>query len=323
VTPALSYTLLTGPHGRRAEAPLAHWLRRRYRAVLPSLVKRPYRAIALLLIAFVLSGVAATRLGQEFLPNFQETDFLMHFIERPGTSIEAMSRMTVRASRELRAIPGVRNFGSHIGRAEVADEVVGPNFTELWISIDPNVDYPSTVTRIQSAMGGYPGLYSDVQTYLKERSKEVLTGASASIVVRVYGPDMAVLRGKAKEAEKVMAAVPGVVDLKVEPLVLVPQIEVKLRPEAAERFGLTAGQVRRATTTLLKGAKVGEVYEGQKRFDVIVWGVPKLRTDLAALQALPIDTPSGAQVRLGDVAELSVVPMPNEIKRESHRDGWI
>jgi Cu/Ag efflux pump CusA len=162
-----------------------------------------------------------------------------------------------------------------------------------------------------------------VQTYLKERSKEVLTGASASIVVRVYGPDMAVLRGKAKEAEKVMAAVPGVVDLKVEPLVLVPQIEVKLRPEAAERFGLTAGQVRRATTTLLKGAKVGEVYEGQKRFDVIVWGVPKLRTDLAALQALPIDTPSGAQVRLGDVAELSVVPMPNEIKRESHRDGWI
>jgi len=166
-------------------------------------------------------------------------------------------------------------------------------------------------------MGGYPGLFSDVQTYLKERSKEVLTGASASIVVRVYGPDLAILRGKAKEVEKVMAAVPGVVDMKVEPLVMVPQIEVKLRPEAAERFGLTAGQVRRATTTLLKGAKVGEVYEGQKRFDVVVWGMPKLRTDLTALQALPIDTPSGAQVRLGDVAELSVVPMPNEIKRES------
>src|SRR5262249_41693289 len=163
-----------------------------------------------------------------------------------------MDRMTLRASRELRAIPGVRNFGSHVGRAEVADEVVGPNFTELWINVDPSVDYPATVARIQAAMDGYPGLYCDVQTYLKERSKEVLTGTSSSIVVRLFGPDVAVLRTKAKDVERVMGEVAGVVNLKVEPQVLVPQVEVRLRPEAAERFGLTPGQVRRATTTLLK-----------------------------------------------------------------------
>jgi len=317
VTPALSYLLLTTQAGRRAEAPLAHWLRSAYGAVLPAVVKRPYAAIGVLVAAFLLSGAAATRLGQEFLPNFQETDFLMHFIEKPGTSIEAMDRMTILASKELLRITGVRNQGAHIGRAEVADEVVGPNFTELWISIDPKVDYGSTVARIQAAMDGYPGLYCDVQTFLKERSKEVLTGTSASIVVRLFGPDMAKLRSKAKEVEKVMNEVAGVKNLKVEPQVLVPQIEVRLRPDAAERFGLTPGQVRRATTTLLKGAKVGEIYEGQKRFDVVVWGVPRFRTDLAALQTLPIDTPSGAQVRLGDVAYLSIVPMPNEIKRES------
>ena len=92
---------------------------------------------------FVLNG-----LGQEFLPNFQETDFLMHFVEKPGTSLEAMNRVTIQASRELRSIPGVRNFGSHIGRAEVADEVVGPNFTELWISIDEDVDYEETLGKI-------------------------------------------------------------------------------------------------------------------------------------------------------------------------------
>ena len=80
-------------------------------------------------------------LGEEFLPHFQEYDFLMHWVEKPGTSLEAMRRITLRASRELRAVPGVRNFGAHIGRAEVADEVVGINFTELWISLDPSVDY--------------------------------------------------------------------------------------------------------------------------------------------------------------------------------------
>ena len=80
-------------------------------------------------------------LGEEFLPHFQEYDFLMHWVEKPGTSLEAMRRITVRASEELTAVPGVRNFGSHIGRAEVADEVVGVNFTELWISLDPAVDY--------------------------------------------------------------------------------------------------------------------------------------------------------------------------------------
>ena len=153
--------------------------------------------------------------------------------------------MTIRASKELRAIDGVRNFGSHIGRAEVADEVVGPNFTELWISIDPNADYPGTLKKIQGAMDGYPGMFCDVQTYLKERSKEVLSGASAAVVVRLFGPDMATLRAKAVEAEKAMKTVDGVKDLKVESQVLVPQIEIRLRPEAAERYGLTAGHVRR------------------------------------------------------------------------------
>src|SRR5262249_5185020 len=213
--------------------------------------------------------------------------------------------------------PGVRNFGSHIGRAEVADEVVGPNFTELWISIDPNVDHAATVKQIERVVLAYPGLYRDVLTYLRERIKEVLTGARASIVVRLYGPDLDVLRAKAKEVEAAMASVPGVTNLKVEPQVLVAQVEVRLRSEAAERYGLTAGHVRRASTTLLKGAKVGEVYEGQQKFDAVVGGVPAVRADLNAVRALPIDTPSGTQVRLGDVADVAVVPTPNEIKREN------
>ena len=319
VTPALSYLLLAGDRGSHSEAPIAGVLRKLYGKVLPALIARPWVALGVIVASFVLSGAAATRFGSEFLPEFQETDFLMHFIAKPGASVEEMNRMTVLASKELRAIPGVRNFGSHIGRAEVADEVYGPNFTELWISIDPEADYQLTLQRIQKAMEGYPGMFCDVQTYLKERSKEVLSGTSYSIVVRLFGPELDVLRAKAKEVEKTMATVEGVTNLKVESQVLLPQIEVRLRPEAAARYGLTAGQLRKSMSILLKGAKVGEVYEGQKRFDVVVWGDENCRADLTAVREIPIDLPgpSPTLLRVKDVADVLVVPMPNEIKREA------
>ena len=316
VTPAMCLLILPGHQVSEKEPPLSRWLRTPYRAMLPWFASRPKSAFLFLAASlagtlFVLDG-----LGQEFLPNFQETDFLMHFVEKPGTSIEAMNRVTIQASRELRSIPGVRNFGSHIGRAEVADEVVGPNFTELWISIDTDVDYNETLGKIQTAVDGYPGLYRDVLTYLRERVKEVLSGASSSVVVRIYGSDLSVLRAKAKEAEAVMAKVEGINNLKVEANVLVPQLEVKLRHDAIEQFGLTPGQVRRAITTVLRGTKVGEVYEGQKKQDVVVWGTEATRTDLNSLREIRIDTPTGGQVPLRDVADVAIVPAPNEVKRE-------
>ena len=241
----------------------------------------------------------------------------MHWVEKPGSSLESMRRITVQVSRELREIDGVRNFGSHIGRAEVADEVVGPNFTELWISVDPGVKLEKTVAKIEDVINGYPGLKRDVLTYLKERIKEVLTGAGATVVVRVYGSDLAVLRAKAQEVYATMNQVEGVIDSQIESQVLVPQIQVRLRPDAVTRFGLTAGQIRRAVATLIKGTKVGEIYGDQKSIDVVVWGIPQLRTDISSLQRLLIDVPmGGGQIPLGEVAEIEVVPAPNEIKHE-------
>ncbi|MEJ7708405.1 MAG: PepSY domain-containing protein [Pyrinomonadaceae bacterium] len=126
-----------------------------------------------------------------------------------------MNRITIQVSKELRAVPGVRNFGSHIGRAEVADEVVGPNFAELWISIDPEADYEPTVAKIQSVVDGYPGLYRDVLTYLKERIKEVLTGGSASMVVRAASLNYPRFRctSKASELELTTTLAPMVADV--------------------------------------------------------------------------------------------------------------
>jgi CzcA family heavy metal efflux pump len=316
VTPALSLLLLPNAPAGREEPPLVRWLKSRYRAVLPQLITHPRRAVAFLIAVFVLSGIGVARLGEEFLPSFQEYDFLMHWVEKPGTSLEAMQRITVAASKELRSVPGVRNFGAHIGRAEVADEVVGPNFTELWISLDPRVDYAPTVGRIQAVVDGYPGLYRDLLTYLKERIKEVLTGAGATIVVRIFGPDLQTLQAQAQQVAKSIADVPGVSDLKVEPQVLVPQLEVKLRTEAAQRFGLTPGAVRQAATTLVKGTKVGEIYEEQKIFDVVVWGVERVRHDPYVLGELRMDLPGGGQVPLAEVADLRIAPTPNTINRE-------
>jgi CzcA family heavy metal efflux pump len=316
LTPALCLLLLPRVVAHR-ESPLTRSLKERYRAALPRVVSRPGRAVVVVAVALLGTAAAWPLLGEEFLPRFKEYDFLMHWVEKPGTSLDAMRRITVQASRELRAIPGVRNFGAHIGRAEVADEVVGPNFTELWISLDPKVDYGATVARIQGVVDGYPGLYRDLLTYLKERIKEVLTGASATIVVRVYGPELDVLRGKAQQVAAAIGEVPGVADLKVEPQVLVPQVEVRLRPESAAVHGVSPGDVRRAVATLVKGTKVGEIYEGQKVFDVAVWGEPRLRTDLASLRDLRVDTPSGGQVPLGAVADVFIAPAPNVVVREN------
>ena len=173
VTPALSLLLLPRAAAEHAEPPAVGRLKLWYRQQLPRFVNDSRGAVRLAGGLMLVAAASFPFLGEQFLPNFKEYDFLMHFVEKPGTSLEAMTRITVLASKELRAIPGVRNFGSHIGRAEVADEVVGPNFTELWISVDPTVDYDKTVATIQTAVDGYPGLYRDVLTYLKERIKEV------------------------------------------------------------------------------------------------------------------------------------------------------
>jgi len=318
LTPALCLIMLPRASLHPKDSPLVNWLKRRYQVALPCLIRHPNWAILIVVLVLGAAGATIPLLGEEFLPSFKEYDFLMHFVEKPGTSVEAMDRITIRASKELRSIPGVRNFGAHIGRAEVADEVVGSNFTELWISIDPQVDYDATVAEIQEAVEGYPGLYRDVLTYLRERIKEVLTGTAATVVLRIFGPDLAVLQEKAKEIAGAIGEIDGIIDLHVQPLTMIPQVEIKFRPEAAAQFGLAPGVVRRAANTLLKGAKVGEIYDEQMIFDCVVWGIPEVRHDITALKELVIDTPTGGHVPLGQVADVYVAPTPNQITREAN-----
>ena len=157
-------------------------------------------------------------------------------------------------------IPGVRNCGSHIGQAVMADEPYGIYFTENWISVDPSVDYDHTLASIQETVDGYPGLIRDVQTYLKERIREVLTGSSDTVVVRIYGPELEMLRSKSDDILAALEGIEGVVDLKKEAHVDIPQVDVEVDLVKAEQYGLKPGDVRRAAAFLLQGEEVGDLF---------------------------------------------------------------
>jgi CzcA family heavy metal efflux pump len=317
VTPALSYILLRGAALEHRGSPLVPWLKRHYAAALTRVLQAP-RATYATGILIVLAGVGVwPLLGNALLPAFKERDFLMHWVPPEGTSHQETFRITQQASRELRAIPGVRNFGAHIGRAVAGDEPYGVNFTENWISVSPEVDYDKTRAAVEEAVEGYPGLYRDVQTYLKERIKEVLTGAGESIVVRIFGDELPLLRQKAGEVQDALKDLPGLVELHVEQQVEVPQIRVALNLEAAARHGLKPGDVRRAMAALMAGLEVTDVHKEGKVYDVFVWASESRRRDLESLREYLIDTPYGGRVRLGEVADIRLVPTVNKIRREN------
>ena len=317
VTPALCLLLLDRSAVEQRESPLVPWLKRKYASGLASTIRRPRTALAVAGLVVAAGLAVLPFFGQSLLPAFKERDFLMHWVPPEGTSHLETLRITKRASQELRAIPGVRNFGAHVGRALGGDEPYGVNFTENWISVDPAADYDKTRGAIEDAVAGYPGLYRDVQTYLRERVKEVLTGAGDSIVIRLYGADLAVLRNSADEVQAAIKNVPGLIELHIEQQVLVPQIQIKLNLETAARYGLKPGDIRRAASVLLSGIEVTDLRRDGKVYGVWLWATENARNNVETLREFLIDTPYGGRVRLGDVAHVELMPTPNKIKREN------
>ena len=317
VTPAMSYILLRNVKLEHRESPLTHFLHRIYNSILARIVNTPRSSYITVAVIFLAGLIVLPQLGQSLLPSFKERDFLMHWLTKPGSSWPEMSRITTQGSKELRKIPGVRNFGAHIGQALIMDEVVGIYFGENWISIDPNVDYDETVNKIQATVDGYPGLYRDVLTYLKERIREVLTGTSETITVRIYGNELNVLRNKATEVKEALEEIEGLVELHVELMEEIPQIEVKVDLEKAQQYGIKPGDVRRIASTLVAGEEVGDIHIAHRTYDVNVWSIPESRSDLTGIRNLLIDKAGGGHIRLRDVADVNIKPTPNVIKREN------
>jgi Cu/Ag efflux pump CusA len=317
VTPALSLMLLANAPLEHRESPLVKWLQGGYGRVLSRIVEAPRKAYATAGILVIAGIVVWPLLGQSLLPSFKERDFLMHWLTKPGTSWPEMNRITIQGSKELRQIEGVRNFGAHIGQALIMDEVVGMYFGENWISVDPSVDYDKTVDKIQETVDGYPGLFRDVLTYLKERIREVLTGTSEAIVVRIYGQDLKLMHDKATEVRDALADIDGVIDLHVELHEEIPQIEIQVDLEKARRYGITPGEVRRAATVIVAGEEAGDIHIANRTYDVQIWAVPEARDSLTDIREMLIDVPGGGHVQLQDVADVRVAPTPNVIEHEN------
>ena len=318
VTPALSLVFFRNPGSlNHRESPVVPALKRAYLAILTRIVKRPQRAYSLVTAATLAGIIIAPLLGQSLLPEFKERDFLMHWLTKPGTGQVEMVRITEEVNAELLTIPGVRNAGSHIGQALLMDEVVGIDFGENWVSVDPAVDYDETLAAIQTTVDGYPGLYRDVQTYLKERIREVLTGSSEPITIRVYGPDLLELRETAADVNAILGSIPGVKENHIEFQQDIPQIRVEVDLDAARAYGIKPGDVRRAAARLIAGEEAGDIFYNGKAYDVMVWSTPETRESLTDVQNLLLDTPSGDYVTLSDVADVAVVPVPNKI---THHD---
>ena len=317
ITPVLALLLLRTTVGRERPSPVAAMLLRGYEPLLRRTLSHPKLLLGATATLLGLAALLGATLREEFLPHFAENDFLMHWVARPGTSLEAVTRSANLARAELLTIPGVRNFGAHIGRAEVADEVVGPNFAELWISVDPKADLDATSQRVRDVVDGYPGVFRDVQTYLQERMREVLSGGGGAIVVRLRGNDLESLRKAAGALAHDLESVGGVAHARPEAQVLVPQIRIRVDAERCAAWGVEPGLVRARASTLIAGETVGQIVRGLQPIDVVVWGTESSRADVAALRDLAIAVDGRVLTRLGDVADVEIVPVPNTIAHDA------
>jgi Cu/Ag efflux pump CusA len=318
ITPVLSMLFLSNKTLEGAESPLLRRLRHGYDRLLSRFVRSTRAAGgAIAVLALVGLGVVPfVGRNRSLVPSFRDTNVLVRLTGPPGTSLTEMDRISARAIRELRTLPGVRHLGAHVGRAVLGDQAVGTNSAELWVTVDPTAGYDKTVSSVQAVIDGYPGLERAVLTYPNQRIAEVLDTKNRALTVRVYGEDLAVLRSKANEVQRALSHIHGVANPTVQVPVEEPAIQIEVNLAAAQQAGIKPGDVRRAEATVLSGLEVGALFQDQKVFEVVVRGVPSTRNSLTDVRNLLIDTPSGGTVHLGQVATVSAVPTESEIRHE-------
>jgi len=318
VTPALAVFLLANGNVSEREPALISRLKSRYGVALQRTIETPGLALLAFAAVVVVGAVAATQLSQpSLLPDFKQRDLLINWDAAPGTSQPEMSRIVSAAAAELETLEGIRNVGSHIGRAMTSDQVVGANASEIWVSIDEGADYDATRNAIQEVVDGYPGFAKEMVTYPQERVTDVFAGPERDVTVRVYGENLEVLRAEAEKLREVVAGVDGIVDPQLDLPVLEPTIEIEVDLAKAEEHGVNPGHIRRTAATMTSALIVGALFQEQKVFEVVVWSTPDTRASLTSIQQLPIEKPDGSVIPLQEVADIRIEGNPNVIKREA------
>ncbi|MGH3065554.1 MAG: efflux RND transporter permease subunit [Gaiellaceae bacterium] len=317
VTPALAALLLSRGAFER-ESPVVAWLKRGYESVLGGALRQSRWVYVAAGAVVVATCATLPFLSTSLLPSFKEEQLLIRWDSAPGTSLPEMNRVTALAARELRSVEGVEDVGAHVGRAIGSDLSANVNTAELWVSIDTSADYDATVGSIRDVVSGYPGLSRNLAAFSNDRAREVLSrrDAAGDVTVRLYGEEPEVLQTQAERVRQEIAGVDGVEDARVDVPAQEPTVEVEVDLAAADAVGIKPGDVRRAAATLLGGIHVGNLFEQQKVFEVVVWGTPATRSSLTSIRPLLIETPDGRHVRVGDVADVRIAPNPTIVRRQ-------
>jgi len=298
------------------------WLVRKIKAAEQSLLdwvfartKIVYGAILLL---FLVAAGSYPYLGKEFLPEFNEGSVTINLLSPPGTSLAESNRIGALAERLILEVPEATKTGRRTGRAEQDDHAEGVHSSEVEVELKESDRSKAVILAdIRIRLEQIPGIAVNIGQPISHRIDHMMSGVRAQVAVKLFGPDLGVLRAKAEEIRAVMQAIPGTVDLFVERQVLIPQIHVLIDREQAARYGLNAGEVAEYAQLAMQGETVTQVLDGQRTYDVVLRLANASRDDVDSIKRIPIDVGNGNSVPLEAVARIEEAKGPNIINREN------
>jgi cobalt-zinc-cadmium resistance protein CzcA len=278
-------------------------------------------AVGLLLVTMVMGG----RLGMEFLPSLDEGDLLIHALRIPGTSLSTAVQMQHALERKLKTYPEVDYVFSKIGTAEIATDPMPPSVADTYVMMKDPDDWPDPgrsktdlLRQLETELLTLPGNNYEFIQPIQMRFNELIAGVRSDVAVKIYGDDMAVLEEVGAGIEASLSAVPGASDVTLEQTTGLPVLTVQIDRQAIGRLGLSVADVQSTVEVAMGGQRAGQVFEGDRRFDIVVRLPETIRTDIDALGRLPVALPGNAgYVLLDQVATFDVAPGPNQVSREN------
>ncbi|WKB55496.1 CusA/CzcA family heavy metal efflux RND transporter [Eleftheria terrae] len=321
--------LFIGHRVAEKENGLMQAARRAYAPVLRKVMDARAVVLTFAAVAVVLSLLLATRLGSEFVPSLNEGDLAVQALRMPGTSLTQSVEMQQQLERTLKArFPEIERIFARTGTAEIAADPMPPNISDGYIMLKPTEQWPeprrtreALLAAIQAEVARLPGQNYEFSQPIQLRFNELISGVRSDVAVKVFGDDMDRLQATAADIARVLQQVPGAAEVKVEQTTGLPMLTVQIDRDKTARYGLNIGDVQDTVATALGGREAGTLFEGDRRFDILVRLPEHLRADLDALQRLPVALPAeeGGRTRfipLSEVATLSLAPGPNQVSRE-------
>ncbi len=319
VAPALGFLLLERwpPRTPRAVNPLGSRVSAGYQGLVRRALSLPPEVVLAAALAGAVAFIWFPFLHQPAPPRFKDPNLVVQWTGPDGAGLGEMQRITSRTLGQLRALPVVADTGATLGRAVSGDRIVDPNSGQIYVALKPTVDYDRAVDQVRRTVGGIPGVQASVSTYEASAQAGVLQSGTPSLTVRVYGQDYPRLHALAAQVQRQMSGVNGLGRARVSMPSEQPNIEVAINDDRAQTAGALPGDARRQASTLVNGLTVGNFFEEQAVFDMVVIGAPNLRQNIQDVGNLRIDTSAGGQVKLSDIAQVSVAPDPVDIQHQA------